>query len=86
MRGAGVDGVEHLDIKSMSTHGVNYKRNMNYMMCKSCTGKFMRRVDEKSIMEHRAGSGYTTFVYNSQNHLYRTFIFEVDINHMEMKI
>lgn len=86
MWGTGVDGVNHLGMKSMSTHDVNYKRNMNYMMRKNRTGEFMRRVEEKSRMEHRTGSGYTTFVYNSQNHLYRTFIFEVDINHMEMKI
>lgn len=86
MRGVDVGGVDHLGIKSMSIYGVNYKRNMKYTMRKSCTGEFMRRVDEKSTMEHRTGSGYATFVYNSQNHLYRTFIFEVDINHMEMKI
>ena len=59
---------------------------MDHMMRKNRTGEFMHRVDEKGKMEHRTRGDYTTFVYNSQNHLYRTFIFEGDINHMEMKI
>lgn len=86
MQGADVDGVEHLGIKSMSTYGGNYKRNMNHMVRKSRTGEFMRRVNKKSRMEYYAGGGYTIFVCNSRHHVYRTFIFEVGINNMEMKI
>lgn len=64
----------------------NYKRNMNHMVRKSRTDEFMRRVNKKSRMEYYTGGGYTTFVYNSRHHVYRTFIFEVGINNMEMKI
>lgn len=56
------------------------------MVRKSRTGEFILRIDEKSRIEYHTGGGYTTFVYNSRHHVYRTFIFEVGINNMEMKI